>query len=92
MLDLHCRQKEPFQKTQNLHIDVVARQQQEFYTQVIHNLILKTLDNLCVICGANQNKSEYLSIGNFNDFYISEKYKLYDLKTYQKYISATKAT
>jgi hypothetical protein len=39
MLDLHCRQKASHEQPQNGHIFVVARQQQEFYTQVIHNLI-----------------------------------------------------
>jgi hypothetical protein len=37
MLDLHCRQKHPNEKTLNAHIFVVAVPQHEFYKQVIHN-------------------------------------------------------
>jgi hypothetical protein len=37
MLELHCRQKHPIEKTRNAHIFVVAEPQHEFYKQVIHN-------------------------------------------------------
>jgi hypothetical protein len=60
MLDLHCRQKAPNEKTHKAHIFVVAVPQHEFYKQVIHNFNRIAMNNLCVICGASEDMSDWI--------------------------------